>query len=1085
LNEHQLPRPIATQSPAGSGQIDSPSELAGPQEKRLMAAGVRSEGELRAGESKWFQISLNRGVFARIIAEQLDVDLSIYLYTADNKLIAEMDGPTGDRGNESISLIADADSDYVIELRTNKSASPAGRFKISIDGPRDPTPTDLIRIWAERSYTTARKLTGDDDSKLAAITLYKDAVKLFEDVGDRYEKAKALLSLARVIWVRSDRAAEAEVDGYDTQVINLSREIGDVHLEALTLRHLTLMYITSDPRKALGYATQSLELFRKEAHRNNEAIAINTIGGAFENLGDPQGAFQCYQEALSLQKELNDVVGIANMLNNIGQIYDRLGESQEALTHFQQSIDLLASTPHIGAKPLAAALNNTAYTLLAVGDAQGALEYSTRSLPLQREAENVLGEVGTLLNIGYSHLQLGNPTTALSFYETADQLCRTSKRDIERAYVLMYIGEADVALGRVQAARSRYFEALQILNKKLNKEGKAIALTRIAALSAAEGDLSGASNGYDEALVIWQALKDPRGEAATLFGIAQVERTRGNLAEAHKRAEAAIKKIEMLRVRVVSRELRTSYLASVRDYYDLDIDILMQLHKRQPFEGFDSRALQLSEHARARSFLESFGEIGQEIREGVDPKLLGLEQSLQTQIEAKIQLQVGLLKDKATEKQAAQIDAEIKALITERKDVDEKIRVQSPRYATLIQPQPIGVEETQQKLLDPDTLLLEYALGEQRSYLWLVSASQIKSYELPGRTAIEASASQVYNLVKSSEAVFPRGKAAYWQKAAALSQMILGPVAAELGDKRLLIVGEGALQYVPFNALPIPQGASRNVSRAAPLIAEHEIVSLPSISVAAALRAELTKRKPAGKGVVVFADPVFGLDDDRFDLARNRVTMRFSQGEEPKRRGGLREFAKYGIKLDRLKNSRAEAEAIRSMSTDARINVDFDANLQNARSADLSSYRIVHFATHGLLDSNQPDLSCIALSLVNAAGVKQDGFLLLNDIYNLKLSADLVVLSACSTALGKDIKGEGLVGLTRGFMYAGAARVMASLWNVDDQRTAELMKRFYEKVLKEKMQPAAALRAAQLEMWRGRNNSPYYWGAFILQGEWR
>jgi CHAT domain-containing protein len=166
--------------------------------------------------------------------------------------------------------------------------------------------------------------------------------------------------------------------------------------------------------------------------------------------------------------------------------------------------------------------------------------------------------------------------------------------------------------------------------------------------------------------------------------------------------------------------------------------------------------------------------------------------------------------------------------------------------------------------------------------------------------------------------------------------------------------------------------------------------------------------------------------------------------------------------------------------------LDFRASRATSISDDLSQYRIVHFATHGLLNSQHPKLSGLVLSLVDERGQPQDGFLQLHEIFNLRLPAELVVLSACQTGLGKEIKGEGLVGLTRGFMYAGAARVMASLWQVSDAGTAELMKRFYRGLLKERKRPAAALRAAQVEMWRRPQwQAPYYWGAFVLQGEWK
>jgi CHAT domain-containing protein len=198
--------------------------------------------------------------------------------------------------------------------------------------------------------------------------------------------------------------------------------------------------------------------------------------------------------------------------------------------------------------------------------------------------------------------------------------------------------------------------------------------------------------------------------------------------------------------------------------------------------------------------------------------------------------------------------------------------------------------------------------------------------------------------------------------------------------------------------------------------------------------------------------------------------------------------ADAGLRIPRLPGTRREAAAITALLPEAERKqaLDFDASRAAATSEDLSQYRIIHFATHGLLNSQHPELSGLVLSLVDRAGKPQEGFLRMHEIYNLKLPADLIVLSACQTGLGKEIKGEGLVGLTRGFMYAGAARVLASLWKVDDRATAELMKHFYQGMVKDGLRPAAALRAAQVAMWKQeRWSEPYYWAAFVLQGEWK
>jgi CHAT domain-containing protein len=308
--------------------------------------------------------------------------------------------------------------------------------------------------------------------------------------------------------------------------------------------------------------------------------------------------------------------------------------------------------------------------------------------------------------------------------------------------------------------------------------------------------------------------------------------------------------------------------------------------------------------------------------------------------------------------------------------------------------------------------------------------------------------------------------------------MLLAPFAAELGQKRLVVVADGVLQYVPFAALPSPAG---DVTR--PLIVDHEIVNLPSASVLAVLREEFGNRKPASKSVAVLADPVFSADDERLAQAVRigAVSSPFVDAQ--------RSAAESGVDgLVRLRFSRQEADEIARLAGDKRNlkAVDFAANRSTATDARLGDYQIIHFATHGLINNQHPDLSGVVLSLVDEQGRAQNGFLRLYDIYNLKLNADLVVLSACQTALGKEIKGEGLVGLTRGFMYAGAPRVVATLWRIDDRATADMMRRFYEAMLKDNLRPAAALRAAQLSMLRDpRWHSPHFWAPFTIQGEWR
>ena len=311
--------------------------------------------------------------------------------------------------------------------------------------------------------------------------------------------------------------------------------------------------------------------------------------------------------------------------------------------------------------------------------------------------------------------------------------------------------------------------------------------------------------------------------------------------------------------------------------------------------------------------------------------------------------------------------------------------------------------------------------------------------------------------------------------------MLLQPAASQLKGKRLLLVGDGVLQYVPFAALPAPNSAGRL------LVLDHEIINLPSASVMAVLRQETSGRQRAAKTLAVLADPVFQNNDPRINEggknapAKSQPETQSTEAYRSAKESGLDSFV-------RLRFTRQEADEIAQFApADKRLEaLDFAASRANATSAALDQYQIVHFATHGLINNRHPELSGIVLSLVDEKGKPQNGFLRLYEIYNLKLSADLVVLSACQTAVGEEIRGEGLLGLTRGFMYAGAPRVVATLWQVDDRATSELMKRFYQKMLGEGLRPAAALKAAQVSMQTDKRwSSPHYWAAFTLQGEWK
>jgi CHAT domain-containing protein len=606
----------------------------------------------------------------------------------------------------------------------------------------------------------------------------------------------------------------------------------------------------------------------------------------------------------------------------------------------------------------------------------------------------------------------------------------------------------------------------------------------------AEGKSQLALDCYKHALALSREAESRYGESATLYQIAHTQFNLGDLAAARKQAEDAISLIESLRAKVSSQELRASYFASVRQLYELYIDVLMELHAKDPNGGYDVLAFEASERGRARSLLEMLASARVGVREKVDPELLSRERELRAQLSQKAEQSFAISSGRESER--AQVDRELEELTNQYQEVRAQIRAASLEHTDQAQPRPLGLQQIRERDFADDTALLEFSLGERRSYGWFVTKDSFKSWSLPPRHEIEESAIAIRNLLiqptalpgESFETTQKRAQQAedeYWRKAAGFSKTLLGPVADDLGTNRLLIVPDGALQYIPFGALPIPSQANEIV----PLIVQHEISLEPSASILATLRGRQTNTPP--KALAVFADPVFELNDSRF-TARPKDLIAEVPAREVQMERALRDANSWSSgRIPRLLASREEADAITSLTSvsDNLKAVGFDANKAAATSLDLSQYRIIHIATHGILDSRNPELSGLLLSRFDQEGRPREGFLRLDDIYNLSLSAAMVVLSACNTGLGKDVRGEGLVGLVHGFMYAGTSRVVASLWKVDDDATAELMTHFYREMFQSGKSPVAALRAAQIAMWQQKRwRAPYFWAAFVLHGDY-
>lgn len=950
----------------------------------------------------------------------------------------------------------------------------------------------------------------DDDQK--AIDLYTQALDLYRQLKDERKQAATLYDLGTTYDEIGDKQKALEVLN---QALTLRQALKDTNGIAQTLYYIGTVYDDlNDETKTVEALNEALPLYRAAGNRGGESQTLNYLGDVHLFLGQSEQALTHYNSALTIRHNSNDQSGEADTLNDIGLLYIFTSEWQKALNSFTRARTISKAASYLDGEALS--LNGLGIVYSSLENYPQALKYQNQALTLWRRTGDKEGEAQTLTYLSHLYNVMGQSGRAAEVYEQASPLIDKWGKEGAEATRAIALGVKYIAEDDYQKAIDAFNRALVVIRAaKLDRTFSFVPVFIGLSYYKLDEDQK-ALEQFTTSLPVLHAVGNRGYEALALVGIALIERDRGNFAAARTRIEAALKIVESLRGGFANEDLRISFFASAQDYFELYIDILMRLHKQEPLAGHDGEAFQASELGRARSLLDSLNEAKADIRQGVDPQLVKREQTLWQQLNMQArQQQLQLLDGRITEKQMLAANDNIASLTLELQQVRAEIREKSPAYAALTQPQPLTLKEIQTQVLDDETVLLEYSLGQDRSFLWVVTPTGIASYELPRRREIDTAARKVYELLNARAHVIDgetdaqrqqritRADAEYPVASAHLSRMILAPAAQQLGNKRLLIVSHRTLQYIPFGALPDP---AVNGSSFTPLILKHEIVSVLSASTLALLRSGTRDRPLAPHGVAVLADPVFSANDERLQKiskptapkasSRKPTPARTSSRRPPNTRdithdqpvNNLSAAANSALPIKRLPYTRQEADEILKVATleESIKAFDFAANRQFVTDPRLSRYRYVHFATHGFINSDHPELSGIVLSMINDKGTPQDGFLRAHEIFNLKLPAELVVLSACQTGLGKEIRGEGLVGLTRGFMYAGAPRVVVSLWSVSDRATAELMSRFYRGILKEKMRPAAALRAAQISLMKeGGWESPFYWAAFTLQGEWK
>ena len=863
------------------------------------------------------------------------------------------------------------------------------------------------------------------------------------------------------------------------EAIKSSREIHYAAGEAEALLILSERQNLESHATAVVTAQEALAIWKNQNNKDGIARCYDKIGTYYLAQDSVSEASENFERALALWRGLNDKTKQASALTSLGFVEYRKADWQACISYLGRAYQLLdeQADPFEMAR-IAAGLGAS---FMENGSVELAVMQFQRSRDLYRRGEDRLGIGYTTRTLGLLSFLSGDFNESINYLEEA---LKAYNIDIGTASVLEVRGRVHIERGEYAAALEDLESALKLYTKIGNPKEAARAIGLIGKAYDRQGLSNRARDYYNQALKAFTHHQDRVNQSAVYYALGKMEMKLGEYDAASEHLRQSIAVTEGIRRRSSSTDLMSAFSASVQDRYEAYVECLMKQHELQPTRGFAVKAFETSELGRARTLSEMLLAMQANLAPGVDPKLAARQKLLTQILRLRESDRINLLASAAGQAKLKALEDEIGRLETEYKNVTDTIRSRFPAYDEISRPTAWDLSRIESNVLSDDDVLLEYILGAENSYAWTITRNEFTSYKLGPQKNINQAGRRVYDLLSNSPTA--ASEVELKKATAELSRLVIAPVATSLNKKRIILVADGSLNYIPFQLL---LNASANNE---PLIANYEIVNVPSASILGQLRQEKQQRRPGTKVLAAFGDPVFASNYAQFKDSSAGELLAAANTETPKWQHAWRDIEVEGDKFDPssiqpLLYTKRELKNLTDIAgSQSHVVSGFEASRKTLDNLDLSQYSILHFATHGLLDPKRPEHSGFFLSMIDQAGRPQDGFITMQDVYRLHAPVDLVVLSACRTGLGKDVRGEGLIGLTRGFMYAGASSVVASLWRVDDEATAELMKQFYTNMLQKGMRPAEALRSAQNTLRQNPEwQSPHFWAGFVLQGEFK
>lgn len=819
-------------------------------------------------------------------------------------------------------------------------------------------------------------------------------------------------------------------------------------------------------REAEAQLGAAVGLFAGLDDRLGQARAWTDLGSVRESLGHLDGAIDAHRRALALYRELQIPQGVATAQHNLAGARAAQGDVAAAVDGFRQALAVWQELGRPGAEAMTLQALGDLYTRL--GRFQEARAFLERA-DERAAALDVDSQLDVRMGLAWLGFLEGDPGAALAELDRAVALARGSGGAVRLASLLGRRASVLQEMGRIDEARMGHLEALRLAESSGARRGAAHTRSNLGWLELEAGNAAEAREWLTDAARELESLGDPRGEIFARVGLGRLHRAAGRLETARGELERAVRLVEAARADIPGALSRSYFLDTRFDAFQELALVELEIAGALAGHGTGRRALEVVERSRARGLLDALRGEGHRQREEDRRRLLLEVNALEAR---RLQIAATGLRDP----RLAELEEAIRLRLLEA----ERLEGTLPEVAASAHSLEV---DGMQALLDDETLLVVYLLAEPESYAWTVGRRDVALHRLPGRSEIERRARTVLDrLGRVQEATSGLSLDLALES---LARAVLDPLTERLeAAGRLAIVTDGALLAVPFSALPRLHGTSERRT----LVEDFEVVGLPSATVLDWQRRALAGRSEAEGVVAVLSDPVFGSGDPRVRKG----------GSDPRQDPGAGSAALPAdlarsmedldlLLLPRLPGTATEADAIERLAVPGGhwSAAGFEATKEAVTGGDLGRYRVLHFATHGLLHPDQPELSGLVMSLVHPDGSPRDGFLRAYEVADLDLPAELAVLSACQTGLGREFRGEGMVGLPQAFFQAGVRRVVVSRWKVNDPSTAAMMEHFYRGLWHEGLTPSAALRRAQLavraeERW----SSPYYWAAFQVQGDW-